>query len=89
MQQMRLTQSLAGLLAFGLSLMPIAACADVAALLADLDGAQPNRGLTEGSTKAIVEVRTSTGITRTERFSSRCKTMPSRLNNPSVPRTAR
>jgi spore maturation protein SpmA len=42
MQQMRLTRSFIGLLAFGLSLMPIAARADVAALLA-----QPNRGLAQ------------------------------------------
>jgi hypothetical protein len=47
MQQMRLTRSFMGLLAFGLSLMPIAARADVAALFADLDGAQPNRGLAQ------------------------------------------
>jgi hypothetical protein len=44
MQQMRLTRCFMGLLAVGLSMMPIAARADVAALLADLDGAQPNRG---------------------------------------------
>jgi hypothetical protein len=47
MRQMRLTQSFAGLLTCGLSLMPIAARADVAALFADYDGAQPKRGLAQ------------------------------------------
>jgi hypothetical protein len=55
MQQMRLTRSFIGLLAFGLSLMPIAARADVAALFADLDGAQPNRGLAQMMVIGIAE----------------------------------
>jgi hypothetical protein len=55
MQQMRLTRSFMGLLAFGLSLMPIAARADVAALFADLDGAQPNRGLAQMMVIGIAE----------------------------------
>ena len=55
MQQMRLTRSLMGLLAVGLSLMPIAARADVAALFADLDGAQPNRGLAQMMVIGIAE----------------------------------
>jgi hypothetical protein len=53
MQQMRLTR--VGLLAFSLSLMPIAARADVASLLADLDGAQPNRGLAQMMVIGIAE----------------------------------
>ena len=55
MQQMRLTRSFMGLLAVGLSLMPIAARADVAALFADLDGAQPNRGLAQMMVIGIAE----------------------------------
>jgi hypothetical protein len=55
MQQMRLTRSFMGLLAVGLSLMPIAARADVAALLTDLDGAQPNRGLAQMMVIGIAE----------------------------------
>jgi Rap1a immunity proteins len=55
MQQMRLTRSFMGLLAFGLSLMPIAARADVAALFADLDSAQPNRGLAQMMVIGIAE----------------------------------
>jgi hypothetical protein len=55
MQQMRLTRSFIGLLAFGLSLMPITARADVAALLADLEGAQPNRGLAQMMVIGIAE----------------------------------
>jgi len=50
-----LTRRFMGLLAFGLSLMPIAAHADVAALFADLDGAQPNRGLTQMMVIGIAE----------------------------------
>jgi hypothetical protein len=46
---MRLTQSFAELLTCGLSLMPIAARADVAVLFADYDGAQPKRGLAQES----------------------------------------
>jgi Rap1a immunity proteins len=42
-------------LAFGLSLMPITARADVAALLADLEGAQPNRGLAQMMVIGIAE----------------------------------
>jgi hypothetical protein len=52
---MRLTRSFIGLLAFGLSLMPIAARSDVAALFADLDGAQPNRGLAQMMVIGIAE----------------------------------
>jgi hypothetical protein len=55
MQQMQLTRSFMGLLAVGLSLMPIAARADVAALFADLDGAQPNRGLAQMMVIGIAE----------------------------------
>jgi hypothetical protein len=55
MQQMRLTRSFMGLLAVGLSLMPIAARADVAALLTELDGAQPNRGLAQMMVIGIAE----------------------------------
>jgi hypothetical protein len=55
MQQMRLTQSFAGLLTCGLSLMPIAARADVAALFADYDGAQPKRGLAQVMVIGIAE----------------------------------
>jgi Ssp1 endopeptidase immunity protein Rap1a len=55
MQLMRLTRSFMGLLAFGLSLMPIAARADVAALFADLDSAQPNRGLAQMMVIGIAE----------------------------------
>jgi hypothetical protein len=55
MQQMRLAQSFAGLLACGLSLMPIAARADVATLLADYDGAQPNRSLAQMMVIGIAE----------------------------------
>jgi hypothetical protein len=55
MQQMRLTRRFMGLLAVGLSLMPIAARADVAALLADLDGVQPNRGLAQMMVIGIAE----------------------------------
>ena len=43
------------LLAFGLSLMPIAVRADVAALLADLDSAEPNRGLARMMVIGIAE----------------------------------
>jgi hypothetical protein len=55
MQQMRLTRSFIGLLAFGLSLMPIAAHADVASLLADLDGGPPNHSLAQMMVIGIAE----------------------------------
>jgi hypothetical protein len=54
-QQTRLTRSFMGLLAVGQSLMPIVARADVAALLADLEGAQPNRGLAQMMVIGIAE----------------------------------
>ena len=56
MQQMRLTRSFMRLLlAFGLSLIPIEARADLASLLADLDGAEPNRGLARMMVVGIAE----------------------------------